>query len=554
MTVPAARGPAATSTGSASCVRADFNVPLARRRDHRRPPHPRRAAHDRVAARAGRARSPRAATSAGRRASPTRSTRWSRCARDSPSWRPGVELLENLRFDPGEDGERPGVRRPSSSTGQDAYVNDAFGAVAPRPRLDRRAAAHAAERRRPAAGPRGRGAARRCATTRARPFVAVLGGAKVSDKLGVIDALLERRRRARHRRRDVLHVPRRAGPLDRRLAARGRPGRRPAGGCSTRTATDPPARPTSSRSARAARSAIPRPAARCASSARPARRLEGPRHRARHRGRVRRRDRRGPHGVLERPDGRVRGPALRGRHPHRRRGGGRLPRLHRRRRRRQRGGARRSSAWPTASTTSPPAAARRSSCSSSATSPASTHCEERTECLTTARASRSSAATGRCTTTTSRRSRWCRSCRYLLDEGRLRRGRRVGAPAVHRPPLGADRDRGRRRSRSRSAPRTATGRSKGAFTGEVSPAMLAKLNVRYVIVGHSERRELFGETDEMVNKKVQGRSCKHGMTPILCVRRDARGARGGRHRGQGRRPGPRRARRASTRRAGRRDW
>jgi triosephosphate isomerase len=42
---------------------------------------------------------------------------------------------------------------------------------------------------------------------------------------------------------------------------------------------------------------------------------------------------------------------------------------------------------------------------------------------------------------------------------------------------------------------------KGAFTGEVSPAFLAKLNVTYVIAGHSERRELFGETDEMVNPR-----------------------------------------------------
>jgi triosephosphate isomerase len=56
---------------------------------------------------------------------------------------------------------------------------------------------------------------------------------------------------------------------------------------------------------------------------------------------------------------------------------------------------------------------------------------------------------------------------------------------------------------------------KGAFTGEVSPAFLAKLNVRYVIAGHSERRELFAETDEQVNKKVLA-IIAAGMTPILC--------------------------------------
>jgi triosephosphate isomerase len=57
---------------------------------------------------------------------------------------------------------------------------------------------------------------------------------------------------------------------------------------------------------------------------------------------------------------------------------------------------------------------------------------------------------------------------------------------------------------------------KGAFTGEVSPSMLAKLNVQFVIVGHSERRELFGETDEWVNRKVRS-VVGAGMTPILCV-------------------------------------
>jgi triosephosphate isomerase len=57
---------------------------------------------------------------------------------------------------------------------------------------------------------------------------------------------------------------------------------------------------------------------------------------------------------------------------------------------------------------------------------------------------------------------------------------------------------------------------KGAFTGEVAPAMLAKLGVKYVIVGHSERREIFGETDEMVSMKITS-VLKQGMTPIICV-------------------------------------
>ncbi len=56
----------------------------------------------------------------------------------------------------------------------------------------------------------------------------------------------------------------------------------------------------------------------------------------------------------------------------------------------------------------------------------------------------------------------------------------------------------------------------GAFTGEVSAAMLAKLDVTYVIVGHSERRGLFGESDEVVNAKARS-VLRHAMTPIVCV-------------------------------------
>lgn len=56
----------------------------------------------------------------------------------------------------------------------------------------------------------------------------------------------------------------------------------------------------------------------------------------------------------------------------------------------------------------------------------------------------------------------------------------------------------------------------GAFTGEVSAPMLASVGCDYVILGHSERRQLFGETDEGVNRKVKA-AIRHGLVPIVCV-------------------------------------
>src|SRR5258708_21389634 len=56
----------------------------------------------------------------------------------------------------------------------------------------------------------------------------------------------------------------------------------------------------------------------------------------------------------------------------------------------------------------------------------------------------------------------------------------------------------------------------GAFTGEISPAMLVAIECTHVIIGHSERRQYFGETDDSVNLKAKA-ALEHALTPIVCV-------------------------------------
>lgn len=58
--------------------------------------------------------------------------------------------------------------------------------------------------------------------------------------------------------------------------------------------------------------------------------------------------------------------------------------------------------------------------------------------------------------------------------------------------------------------------NEGAYTGEISPSMLISAGCSYVIVGHSERREFFGETDETVNKKIKA-AIQNGLAPVLCI-------------------------------------
>ena len=107
-----------------------------------------------------------------------------------------------------------------------------------------------------------------------------------------------------------------------------------------------------------------------------------------------------------------------------------------------------------------------------------------------------------------------------------------------------------RLARCRSTRRTCTRRTTGAFTGEVSAPMLAEIDVHGVILGHSERRQYFGETDRALQQKVP-RGARGRADPDPLRRRDRGGARARRHRAQAPPPGPGGAREGRRRAAAR---
>src|SRR5215208_2699179 len=74
-------------------------------------------------------------------------------------------------------------------------------------------------------------------------------------------------------------------------------------------------------------------------------------------------------------------------------------------------------------------------------------------------------------------------------------------------------------SRIAAAAQNCAEHKSGAFTGEVSPWMLADLGVKYVIVGHSERRSIYGENDALLQRKLSA-AIEAGLTPVLCVGED----------------------------------
>ncbi len=141
---------------------------------------------------------------------------------------------------------------------------------------------------------------------------------------------------------------------------------------------------------------------------------------------------------------------------------------------------------------------------------------------------------------------------YLLTKDDLRARRRQRPPAVHRHPLGADGDRGRRARRSRLGAQHCHWEEKGAFTGEVAPVFLAKLNVQLRDRRPQRAARAVRRDRRDGQRRRWWRSCSQRDDADPVRRRDARRARGGRHRVEGPRSGRAPALAGRSARAGRR--
>ena len=415
---------------------------------------------------------------------------------------PGVELLENLRYDPGEEGNDDAFARKLVD-GDRRLRQRRVRRVAPRPRQHRRARRGTC-RARPAACCSARSrCCSACATSRRRPFVAVLGGAKVSDKLGVIDALLETvdalaiggamcftfLAAQGNPIGDSLFEPDQVETCRRILATTAKPIHLPSDIVGLDASGTVQTFGTRLPDGAKGLDIGPGSAAAFGDVVMDARTVFW----------------NGPMGMFEDERFAMGTRAVAQAWPTPRRSRSSAAVTPRRRSP--------SSASPTTSTTCRPAAAPRSSCSSSATSRDSPRCARRPPVAEARRPLIS--GNWKMHLNHFEALQTVQKLGYLLPKEAIEH---VDV-SIHPPftdirtvQTSIDAD----RLPFLLGAQHCHWEDTGAFTGEVSPAFLAKLEVKYVICGHSERRELFGETDEMVAAKAAA-ILRHGMTPIICV-------------------------------------